>query len=248
MYNLVYDALKAVDRKIQVGGPYLVIEGTGSNKKGADSERGDWSWATETPIRARQWEVLDYWLKHKKGAEFFVIDRSIKDYHDRNTYTEGEQMGRTHLFGDIVRQIRARTDLPVWFAEFYASGKADGPEAQAAINASALRHALLGGASAVLLWQPMDTSEVGHALFSDARQPGGARPYPLYGVFKAFHDHFGPGTRLFEATSSSPDVEVLASATETLLINKRAAPVTVRRDGRSLPLRAYEVRLTTGGA
>ncbi len=34
MYNLVYDALKGVDPSIQVGGPYLVIEGTGSGRGG----------------------------------------------------------------------------------------------------------------------------------------------------------------------------------------------------------------------
>lgn len=48
LYNLVYDALKAANKGVQVGGPYLVIEGTGSNKGG---------WASETPIRARQWEI-----------------------------------------------------------------------------------------------------------------------------------------------------------------------------------------------
>ena len=238
MYNLVYEALKAVNPNIRVGGPYLVIEGTGSMR-----EPGNW--ATERPIRARQWEVLNYWMNHKRGADFFVIDRSIKDFHDKNRYTEEEDRARTPLFGDIVRQIRAKTDLPIWFAEFYASGTSSSLEAKAAMNASTLLHLVKSGAAAALLWQPMDSGEVGHALFSDARKPGGAQPYPLYGVFRLFHEHFGPGTTLVRAASSAPDIEVLASPEKVLIINKRlAAAVTVAVNGRRpLRLAANEVRL-----
>jgi hypothetical protein len=236
LYNLVYDELKAVNARNQVGGPYLVIEGTGTN-------RGDWT--TETPIRARQWEVLDYWLKNKRGAEYFVIDRGIKDFHDKNMYTEAEDRSRTPLFGEIVRQLRKKTDLPVWFAEFYAGrGSGSTPEARAAIYASTLLHMTTGGASACLLWQPMDSGEVGHALFSDVRQPGGAKPYPLFDVYRHFREHFGPGTKLAQTTSSSPDVEVIASATKTLLINKRDTPTDITLDGRPLTLKPLEVRLS----
>lgn len=51
LYNRCYDALKKVNPQIQVGGLYLVIEGTGSGK--------DATWATEAPIRARQWDVIN---------------------------------------------------------------------------------------------------------------------------------------------------------------------------------------------
>lgn len=234
MYNLVYDALKAVNQEIQVGGPYLVIEGSGSEKGG---------WATEKPIRARQWQVLDHWLKQKHGAEFFVIDRGLRSSHDANPYPEAEVRSRTPLFGDIVRQIRQRTELPIWFAEFYAAARGSTPEESAAVNASVLLHMLRGGAAVALLWGPMASDTLGTTLFTDARQPAGGRPTPLYPVFRAFHDHFGPNTRLFWANSTAPDVEVLASARKTLLINKRLAPVTVMLDGKELRLAANEVRL-----
>ncbi|MBM2809282.1 MAG: beta-glucosidase/6-phospho-beta-glucosidase/beta-galactosidase [Chloroflexi bacterium] len=61
MYNLVYDALKSVDSSIQVGGPYLVIEGTGSGRGG---------WAAASPITDRNRRVLEYWLRNKRGADF----------------------------------------------------------------------------------------------------------------------------------------------------------------------------------
>lgn len=235
LYNLVYDELKKVNTGNQVGGPYLVIEGTGTG-------RGDWS--TEKPIRARQWEVLDYWLANKRGADFFVIDRGIKDFHDKNTYTEAEDRSRTPLFGEIVRQIRARTNLPIWYAEFYAGRSKDTtPEARAAIYASTLLHMTQSGAAACLLWQPMDSGEVGHALISDTRQPGGGQPYPLYTVYQHFRKHFAPGTKLMRTTSSSTDVEALASFQKTLLVNKRDTPTEVQVNGKSLVLKPLEVRL-----
>ncbi len=69
------------------------------------------------------------------------------------------------------------------------------------------------------------------------------QPYPNYAVYLAFHQYFGPGTRLYASTSTSPDVEVLAQDTVTLLINKRDAPVTVSVNGLVFTLGSYEVRL-----
>jgi hypothetical protein len=234
MYNLVYDALKAVNQEIRVGGPYLVIEGSGSEKGG---------WATEKPIRARQWQVLDYWLKHKHGAEFFCIDRGLRSSHDPNSYQEAEHRSRTPLFGDVVRQIRQRTDLPIWYAEFYAAARENTPEESAAVNASVLLHMVRSGVAVALLWGPMGPNGLGTALFSDVRQPDGGTPTPLYAVFRILHDHFAPKTPLYRTTSSAPDVEALASARKTLLINKRLEPVAVRLDGKALSLAPNEIRL-----
>lgn len=232
LYNKVYDALKAVNPKIQVGGPYLVVEGTGSNTGG---------WETEAPIRARQWEVLDYWLKHKHGADFIVLDRGLITYQDKTPYSEAQKAGLTCWFGDIARQVRARTNLPLWWAEFYGAGGT--PAAVAAIHASVMLHMLKGGTSVALLWDPMETHEVNNALFSDVRQPGGGQPTPYYAAFRAFHTDFGPGTKLVKAVSSSPDIEALASSKKTMLINKRPAPVFIRLNGRQFTLAAEEVRV-----
>ncbi len=54
---------------------------------------------------------------------------------------------------------------------------------------------------------------------------------------------FGPGTQLYKAASSSPDVEVLASGTQTLLINKKEADIKVRVNDQRFVLTPYEVRL-----
>jgi hypothetical protein len=219
-----------------VGGPYLVIEGSGTLK--------DKNWTSEKPIRARQWEIIDYWLKNKRGAEFFTIDRGIKDFHDKNIYTDAELMAQTKWFGEIIKQIRAKTDLPIWWAEYYG---ASGPDrAYAAANyASCLLHSISSGLNVALLWEPQDAGEAAFSggLFSDTRKADGGQPLPFYTIYKALGDHFLEGNPLFAVASSSPDIEALVTAKHTLLINKRATLVTVEIEGRELPLGRYEVKL-----
>jgi hypothetical protein len=60
---------------------------------------------------------------------------------------------------------------------------------------------------------------------------------------RLLHDYFGLGTQLYKATSSSPDVDVLASATKPLLVNKLATPLTVNVDGTVIIMAGYEMRL-----
>jgi hypothetical protein len=228
LYNAVYDALKAVRSDIQVGGPYLVVEGTGSNRGG---------WPAETPIRARQWEGIRYWLEHKHGAEFITLDRSWRDWHDPYAYDPADLLALTHLYRDVADQIRRETDLPLWWAEYYTEGF--GPNAAA--QASVLYHMLMGGSAAALLWNPLDNGETSHGIIRDVRAPDGGQPTVLYEVFRGFHDYFGAGTSILKAASSSPDVEVLASPGKTMLINKRPGPVSVRLGAATMTIPAYSV-------
>lgn len=235
LYNLCYDALKAVNPQIKVGGPYLVIEGTGSQK-------GDWS--AEKPIRARQWEILDYWLKNKRGADFITLDRGLKDFHDKNQYSDAELMALTPFFGEIIQQIRAKTDLPIWWAEFYGHS---GPNRRyaAANYASCLLHSIKAGLNVALLWEPQDAGNDSFSggLFTDTRQADGGRPASFHMVYQVLHEHFSQGTPLFRAQSSSPLVEVLMSDKHILLINKADSINTVPFEGRYLQLKPYEVLL-----
>jgi hypothetical protein len=236
LYNKVYDALKSVNPNIQVGGPYLVIEGTGT-------QTGEWY--TATPLTKRNLTVIDYWMQYKHGADFITVDRSFVDDHDDTSYSPAQMLSFASQFERITQQLRQRTGLPVWFAEDYFISS-DNWNLQAVSAATMLYHELLGGASVSLRWQPQGEAGDDHqgnnqALFSDTRVRGGGQPYPAYAVYKAFHDHFGPGTILYSATSSSPDIEVLASATRTLLINRRPAVTIVRLNGVSFAMAPYQV-------
>jgi hypothetical protein len=247
MYNAVYDALKSVDPTIKVGGPYLVLEGTGSLK-------GDWS--TQQPISTRNMQVIDYWLVHKHGGEFLVLTRRVLDWHDTYTYSQADLLALTHLFADTAQQVAAHTNLPLWWSEDYCAG--GGRPSYLALNedwsfqsaclGSMLLHELLGGAAASLRWAPQGEAGGWYGgndenLFSDTRVVGGGQPFPSYWTYRAFHDNFPPGTTLYRASSSSPDLEVLASATHTLLINKRSSSLTASVNGSAVTLAPYEVRV-----
>jgi hypothetical protein len=249
MYNAVYDALKAVSPDIKVGGPYLVLEGTGASSLGVPA-----TWATADPITARNRQVLTYWLANKHGADFVCVDHAVvQPTQDTNSYTEAQLLQLTHWFSDILTQLRSLTTLPIWFAEDYFDPILDAGvnydhSFQAVIQASILYHEVVGGAAVALHWQPQGVSTKAYqgdqeSLFSDTRVAGGGQPFPFYGVFKAIHDDFPPGTQLYQARSSSPDVAVLASATQTLLLNKRPSSTTVSVDGTLLTLAGYDVRV-----
>jgi hypothetical protein len=235
LYNAVYDALKSVNPENQVGGPYLVLEGTGS---------GIGFWGAK-PITPRNTEVINYWLTRKHGADFIVLDRPVKDAHDTTKYSDAQLLRLTPEFSRIAQQIRAQTNLPIWWAEDYFGGS-DDSNLQAAGLASIMYHELKGGSAASLRWEPQSQpgSDVPQQnLFSDTMKPGGGQPYPTLAVYQAFHKYFGPGTQLYLARSSSPSVEALASADVTLLINKRPDPTRVALNGSMVMMNGYEVRV-----
>jgi len=213
MYNMVYDAVKAVRPDAIIGGPY-----TG----GFD------------------FSFINSWYNQKHGADFICWDEWLQGWPPENNTDEAWQMARTSIFGDEAAQVRTITDLPIWISEYYAGG-AEGTSSNwdfiAANHASCYYHSLINDTSVALLW--------GHDsyLFSSTASPSGGQPTKLYNVVKIFNTHFGPGTQLYSTTSSSEDINVLASETKTLLINKRNSPVTVVVNGTSVNLVAYEVKL-----
>ncbi len=234
MYNKVYDKLKAHDPELKIGGLYLVVEGTGSRHLGYEG------WQTAAPITERNRKVIEYWLANKHGADFICVDKGLKDYHDKNPYTAVELIGLTEHFGNIVRQIRAMTDLPIWWSEYYA---ASGSLAhRGAAFASIYHHMIRSGASTALLWNPIE-GEVPCQMITNIDQADGGQPEPHYFVFKAIQEHFSVGKPIYRTRSSSPRIEVFATDTATMLINKYDVSARLNLDGRSLRLRPYEVRV-----
>ncbi len=245
-YNKVYDALKGVDPSIQVGGFYLTLTGNSGNP---DAPLGQW-----------ELDLFDSWLKNAHGADFVSLDGALSHFvtpYDGPAPQPAQLLAITYRYEAMTRQIRARTSLPLWWSEDYLDPN-EGRKAtyasdafQAAGLASNLYHELLGGASVSLRWGPLGNQYFGdiggnpniESLLSPVAKADGGQPYPNYAVYLAFHQYFGPGTRLYASTSTSTDVEVLAQDTVALVINKRNAPVTVSVNGAVITLAAYEVRL-----
>ncbi len=237
MYNAVHDALKAVDPAIQVGGPYLVIESTGSNPNGG--------WVTQMPVTRRNEVVLEYWLEHGNGADFVAIDRKVKDYHDTRRYSPAETMALTANFDTVARQVGDMTGLPVWFIEQHVVGQRGGPvHFQAAGIASMLYHQLNGGAVATVGWKPEQAQPQGTVqenLFTSTQVAGGGQRLPTYWSYRFFNESFAPGTPRYDVTTSDPLVLALASDAATVVINQRPEPITIDLDGTTHALDGYEV-------
>ena len=236
LYNLVYDAVKSANPSAQVGGPYLVIEGTCS---------GPSAWWASCPITARNNTVLDYWLAHKHGADFIAVDRKTQDGHDPSRYTPAQLLAFTQTFHSVTQQLRAKTSLPVWWSENYFVGSSNWTY-QAAGMASMLFQEVSAGASVSLLWEPQAPPGNPYGgnnenLFSNTLVAGGGQPYPTAQVYRDFHQYFGPGTQLYAATSSSPFIEVLASAQKTMLINLQPDAVQASVNGVPVALSGYQV-------
>ncbi|MDX6642762.1 MAG: hypothetical protein QOD76_724, partial [Solirubrobacteraceae bacterium] len=246
LYNKVYDALKSVNPAIQVGGPYLVVEGTGA----AQDLGVPLNWTTVNPISDRNKVFLEYWLANKHGADFICIDRGIPDAHDTNTYTNDQKFKLVHWFGDVVRQVRGLNGYggqPIWYSEGFAFADNTVPGVQRAAEAAAIRSDLLAGTDVLLKWQddgtytiPGPTTVTG--LYMNTLYAGGGQPYPAYTSYKLFHDDFPPGTAVYQSTSSSTGVEAIASASRTLLINETNSTLTVSVNGALVTLAPYDVR------
>ena len=218
-YNAVYDAVKSVRPDTQIGGPYYPFDGP----------------------KPRDWEVIDYWFKNKHDADFICFDGWIAGYPPtRGREEEVRKMSQTDYFGKITDQFRERTHLPIWVSEYYG-GWSSNPQFTAANHASCYLHSLKSGTAVVLLWDA-ELQEWNY-LFSSTKTADGGQPSPHYQVVKAFNTNFGPGTQLYKATSSSPAIEVLASGTQILLINKKDVEMKVRVNGQQLVLAPFEVRL-----
>jgi len=248
LYNAVHDALKAVDPRILVGGPYIVLQGTGSGAAAAHATRG-----TADPIVPRDRAFLRRWLSLAHGVDFLAIDRSlVSPSHDPNRYPRDARLGFTHWFGDIVEELRRMTRVPVWYAENYIHPKAGGRWVVAA-EASMLLNELRGGAAVSLRWRPQAVGPSSdpanaEALWSDPRRPGGGRPLPNGGVYAIFRRYFPPGTPIVASASASAALEVLASPRVALLVNTRRHPVVALVNGRRIGLGPYGVRVVPLGA
>ncbi|NYI08123.1 GH39 family glycosyl hydrolase [Allostreptomyces psammosilenae] len=116
MYNRVYDTLKAVDPDIRVGGPYLSMEAWSHQDTTQHSDvAGEWG-----VLDKRVVEAFDYWLAHKHGADFVVVDGSMTT-RDQGLVTD--EFTATEYFADISRWVKSRTDLPLWWAEWYVESQ-----------------------------------------------------------------------------------------------------------------------------
>ncbi|WP_128375624.1 GH39 family glycosyl hydrolase [Streptomyces cavernae] len=249
LYNLVYKALKKVDKDILVGGPYLVMDSLDPRQKenASTALKGPWG-----VMDQRVLDAFEYWNKNKAGADFVVVDGS--------SYTKDDDLlpdefAATEKFTAVSRWVRERTgDLPLWWAEYYVE-PADGNDdrkgwseaRRVAVQASGLIALARGGTTSAFYWNPEVKSgrSCAGCLWTPTDGADGGRPLPMLGLLSRFSEEFGPGTE-FEAVSVAPDdrpnVRVLADDDIVLVVNTLDRQISAQVDGRRFDMKAYEVK------
>ncbi|MBW8704508.1 Beta-xylosidase [Streptomyces sp. MBT84] len=249
LYNLVYKALKQVDPKIMVGGPYLVMDSVDPRQKENASPdlRGPWG-----AMDQRVLDAFDYWNKNKTGADFVVVDGSSYTKDDDLLPDEFAATDKLTAVGAWVR--RQTHDLPLWWAEYYVE-PADGNDDRkgwteghrVAVQAAGMIAMVKGGASSGFYWNPEKEkgTDCAGCLWTPTDTANGGRALPMYGLVSRFGEEFPPGTRYRTvpvAKDDVPNVRVLATDRVVLVVNTLDRAISAQVDGKRFDMKAYEVK------
>jgi hypothetical protein len=183
LYNRVYKAVKEVRPDAQIGGPYVVFDAWSpeSTTSHRSTLHGPWGVVDQRALNA-----IEYWLKHKVGADFLTVDGRTAT-RDRGLTTT--DFAAVEKFAAATKWLRARTSLPIWWAEIKPT-TAEGTGGSDARAAAVMAHALVAvahaGASRALLWQAQAGGNMRTAaLFTDSSSADGGRALPLVRILQA---------------------------------------------------------------
>lgn len=233
LYNQVYAAVKAVNPRNQIGGPYIDMAGPPADTAAhASTLSGPWG-----TVDQRALDAFGYWLAHRRGADFIVIDGHA-------TAEDGaDEFAALAKFTAVSQWVRARTELPLWWAEWYVEPTDSGwsREQRIAVRTAAMIEMAKSGVHTALYWNSISDEGDGASLWTDTAVEGGGRPLPLLGILQNFARWFPPGTALEEVRSPA-GVRVLAQARMLVVVNTAGHPVTARIDGHDVRLAPYETQ------
>ncbi len=249
LYNLVYKALKKIDKDIDVGGPYLVMDSLDPKRTEGTSDAVTGPWGR---MDQRIVDAFEYWNEHKTGADFVVVDGS--------SYTNDDEMlpdefAATDKFTAVSRWIEERTgDLPLWWAEYYVE-PADSKDERddwsephrVAVQAAGMMALARGGTTSAFYWNPEDekgTSCPG-CLWRPTDRSSGGGPLPMYDLVSRFNEEFGPGTtfrKVSVAADDRPNVRVLGDDKAVLVVNTLNRSISAKVDGKRFEMQGYEVK------
>jgi hypothetical protein len=236
LYNQVYRAVKEVNPRNNIGGPYIdMANPPPGTAPGTSALSGPWG-----IVDQRALDAFDYWLAHKHGADFAVIDG-----HATTRSGAPDEFTALQKFGAVSQWVQARTDLPLWWAEWYVepAGSGRSPEQEVALRTAAMIEMAKSGVHTSLYWNPAPgDSSCTTCLWTDTATDDGGRPLPLLTtVLQNFARWFPPGTPLEELPAPAT-VRVLAQPRMAVVTSIQGAPTTVSIDGRDVRLAPYQTR------
>jgi Glycosyl hydrolases family 39 len=243
MYNLVYEAVKAVNPDNRVGGPYPSMSSEPPGWDGSPSEvAGPWG-----VVDQRSLDVVDHWLEHKVGADFVVVDGATTV---RDGQLTTDPFAATEKLEAVSSWVRERTDLPLWWAEWYVEPPGTRwPEPyRVAVQASAMMALVESDVATALYWNPQEMRQTcPGCLWTSTSSPGGGRATEMADVLAGFARYFPSGTRLVDLPAPSAEVQVLAQPEHAVVVNTADRPLRVTIGDEVLSLDPYEVRFVSHG-
>ncbi len=233
LYNQVYTAVKAVNPLNRVGGPYIdMVSRPLDTAQHASIVHGSWG-----TVDQRALDAFDYWLAHKRGADFAVVDG-----HATTEKGGSDEFAALAKLSAINQWVRARTDLPLWWAEWYGEPRGSGwpDEKKTAVRTAAMIEMMKSGVNTALYWNPPPAGpDCATCLWVDVAADGGGQPLPFLTTLQNFARWFPPGTPLEEIPVAGA-VRVLAQAQMLVVVNTLEASQTVTIEGRGVLLAPYE--------
>jgi hypothetical protein len=247
MYNLVYDSLKNVNPSIKVGGPYPVVSTYSVQKSFTSNLGGVYGFYDKRPL-----DVIQYWLAHKKGADFLCVDGKLRNKDDIancNSFKSADKF--TDILSWLKQQLVSENFSEIWWSEWYASPGPAEPQDNNAFNnavmASALIKTIKGGSSVVLVWQPEgDNAGLSFptGIWTSTVNAGGGKPTPYYYTSKILKDNFSAGVTIVSSDANSDNISVLASADKVMLVNQAGSSINARLNKNTIvALLPWEVKL-----
>ena len=257
MYNRVYETLKNVaiakgidPASVQVGGPYVGMRTWSDISRQSSPSRFTTAYGN---YDQRDLDAVMYWLQHKAGAEFIAVDGGNRN---KDEMDKSDPFTAAEKFADVVQWIRSLNSrqypggatLPIWWAEWYADTSTDDPSSRnvvAALKTYAMIKLIKAGGAVAFQWGGTGEGEkdIYRGLWTPTNTTDGGLPSRWYYAYQALKIYFPPGTTIY-GTRSSPEIDALASATKTILVNKTAQKLIVTFQGKKVQLQPYQVELT----
>lgn len=177
LYNEIYSALKSINPGLQVGGPYVVMDSWRSPAAGGHPSAIRGAWGT---LDQRALDVLTYWLRHKRGADFVTVDGNIAPRDGGDPLNPSVAVGKLTA---SVQWLRERTELPIWWSEVNVGPASWYPDAatRGAATSLALSALASSGTSVALLWCGERCTAMGSSpgLWTPTNTPTGGTPTPV---------------------------------------------------------------------
>jgi hypothetical protein len=176
---------------------------------------GPWGAADQRTL-----DVIDYWLQHNAGADFLAVDTAT----NKRDQDGPAPLDGARKFADLAAWLKQRSQLPIWWAEYYPEVPAGEDDAaaspvNAAVNLAAIAAMAESGAAGALLWGPQEHDLGSAALWTDATENDGGRPLPLTRAWQFLVPRLAAGDVEIGRSPSRPNLLAFRAGDGAVVVN-----------------------------